>query len=69
MWRIDGMILAGEYTKYPEETCCTANFSITNSKRTDLGSKLELRGKRPATDALCFRPIITVWIKVERKKE
>jgi hypothetical protein len=63
------MILAGEHTKYPEETCCTANFCVTNSKRIGLGSKLGLRAKRPATDALRFRPVITVWVKVERKKK
>jgi hypothetical protein len=69
VWRIAAMILAGECTKYLEETGCTTNFSVTNSKRTGLGSKLGLRGKRPATDALRFRPVITVCIKVERKKK
>jgi hypothetical protein len=66
---IDGKILAGEYAKYSEETCYSANFSVTNSRRTDLGSKLGLRSKRPETDALRFRPVITVWIKVERNKK
>jgi hypothetical protein len=63
------MILAGKGTKYPEETCCTANFSSTFSKRTGLRSKPGLLGERPATDALRFRPAITLWIKVERTKK
>jgi hypothetical protein len=63
------MVLAGEYTKCPEETCCTAIFSFTNNKRTGLRSKLGLRGKRPATDTLRFRPVVTVWIEIERKKK
>lgn len=60
------MILAGENMKYLEETCSTANFSATNSKQTSLGSKPGVRGDRPATDAQRFRPVIAVWIKVER---
>jgi hypothetical protein len=69
VWRINGIILAGKSTKYPEETCCTANFSSRYSKQTGLGSKPGLLGERPATDALRFRPVITLWIEVERKKK
>jgi hypothetical protein len=42
----------GGKLKYWEKTCTSATFSATNLTWTDLGSNLDLRGERPATDRL-----------------